>query len=140
MKDQGMEDQGKPGPPRSIQVAVPSLSPGGLDAPCSPHFGRSEGFTIVKIEEGEIREARVVPNPPHGHGGCLAPVRTVASEGVEAVIVRGIGFRPLLGFRQAGIEVYLGPPGTVRDAVTAFAEGGLDPLPEDFVCGGGGGR
>ncbi len=123
-----------------MKVAVPSLLPGGLEAQASPHFGRCECFTIVELEGGEILDAYVASNPPHSQGGCLTPVRTVAAEGARAVIVRGIGFRPLLGFRQAGMEVYLGPPGSVEEAVRAFARGELDPLPEDFVCGGGGGR
>ena len=123
-----------------LKVAVPSLAPGGLDAPSSPHFGRCECFTIVRIRDGEILDAYVASNPPHAQGGCLQPVQTVASEGARVVIVQGIGYRPLVGFRQAGMEVYLGPPGTVEDAVRAFTRGELEPLPEDFVCGGGGGR
>ncbi len=135
----GNPGAGEGGGENRVKVAVPSLSPGGLEAPSSPHFGRCECFTIVEIRDGEIRDAYVASNPPHVQGGCLAPVRMVASEGAQAVIVQGIGYRPLVGFRQAGMEVYLGPPGTVEDAVRAFARGELEPLPEDFVCGGGGG-
>ncbi len=135
----GNQPAGGNEPGKIVKVAVPSLAPGGLDAPSSPHFGRCECFTVVEIQDGEIRDAYVASNPPHVQGGCLTPVQMVASEGAEAVIVQGIGYRPLVGFRQAGMEVYLGPPGTVEDAVRAFARGELEPLPEDFVCGGGGG-
>ncbi len=120
-------------------IAVPTSGQGGLDAPCSPHFGRCECFTVIEVENGEPKEVVVAFNPPHGQGDCLGPVDLLVSKSVNALIVRGIGMRPLVGFRNAGIEVYyMEKEGTARDAALAFAKGELEPLPDDFSCQGRG--
>ena len=36
----------------------------------------------------------------------MVPVQKLAQEGVNAIVVGGIGMRPLMGFQQAGIAVY----------------------------------
>jgi predicted Fe-Mo cluster-binding NifX family protein len=36
----------------------------------------------------------------------MVPVNLLASQNVNVLVVGGIGLRPLLGFKQAGIEVY----------------------------------
>jgi predicted Fe-Mo cluster-binding NifX family protein len=46
--------------------------------------------------------------------------------------------RPLMGFRQAGIEVYYGPYGeTVGAVVQDLLQGRLELIQENQVCGGG---
>ena len=50
-----------------------------------------------------------------------------------------MGFRPLMGFRQVGIDVYFaGQFPTVGDAVKAFLAGQLPAFSEQFTCHGGG--
>ena len=82
-----------------LRVAVPSEAPGGLDSARSGHFGRSPYFTVVDIVDGEIGPVDVVANRPHSDGGCMAPVLTLGENAVDAVIVAGIGQRPLLALR-----------------------------------------
>jgi predicted Fe-Mo cluster-binding NifX family protein len=49
-----------------------------------------------------------------------------------------MGFRPLMGFTQAGIQVYLGRAAAdVREAVQALIRGDLQPFTPDLTCGGG---
>lgn len=121
----------------TTRIAVPSESPGGLSAKRSGHFGRCDCFTLVDINEGRSFTATVIENVPHVEGGCLAPVNLLASQGVEAILVGGMGMRPLMGFRSAGIDVYLVQDGEdVRNAVEDFVAGRLEKMPEDAVCGG----
>jgi len=122
----------------SKTVAVPSMHPGGLDAMRSGHFGHCEAFTLVSVENGEIRDISVVQNPPHQQGGCQAPVNLLQQSRADALIVGGIGMRPLMGFRQAGIDVYYGPEGeTVAAVIEHLIEGRLALIEEHEVCGGG---
>jgi len=122
----------------SKTVAVPSMHPGGLDAARSGHFGHCDVFTLIQVENGEIRDISVVPNPPHQQGGCQAPVNLLQQSRADALIVGGIGMRPLMGFRQAGIDVYYGPEGeTVGTVVDHLLQGRLQLIGEDQVCGGG---
>jgi len=120
-------------------VAIPSMHPGGLDAMRSGHFGHCEVFTLVHTENGEVRDVTVVHNVPHIQGGCQAPVNLLHQNGANAIIVGGIGMRPLMGFRQMGIEVYYGPEGeTVGSVVDHMLQGRLQLIAENQVCGGGG--
>lgn len=121
------------------RVAVPTLEEGGLDSKRSGHFGHCDVFTLVDVEGGEIKEVSTVPNPSHVQGGCMVPVNLLAEHKVDAIIVGGIGMRPLMGFRQAGIEVFHDDTRQeVRSAVEAFAMGELPRISDSQVCGGGG--
>jgi len=122
-------------------IAVPSMGPGGLDAMRAGHFGHCEVFTLISVEENEIKDITVVQNPPHTQGGCIGPVNTLYASGAQALIVGGIGMRPLMGFRQYGIDVYYGPQGeTVREVIDLLLKGELELIGDNQVCGGGGGR
>lgn len=119
-------------------VAIPSNLPGGLEATRSGHFGHCEVFTLVHIENGSIQEISLVNNPPHVQGGCQGPVNLLYDSKADAIIVGGIGMRPLMGFRQVGIEVYHGPEGeTVGTVVDHLLQGKLSLIADHQVCGGG---
>ena len=118
-----------------IRLAVPSETPGGLDAARSGHFGRSPSFTLVDLVHGEIAAVDFVENAPHVQGGCMSPVLTLGTNRVDAVIVAGIGHRPLLGCLQAGIRVFAGEDRPdVRSVVEAFVEMELSPVGPDATC------
>jgi Mrp family chromosome partitioning ATPase/predicted Fe-Mo cluster-binding NifX family protein len=122
----------------SKTVAVPSMHPGGLDAARSGHFGHCDAFTLVNVENGEIRDVSIVHNPPHQQGGCQAPVNLLHQNRADALIVGGIGMRPLMGFRQVGNDVYYGPEGeTVGAVIDHLLNGRLQLIQENKVCGGG---
>ncbi|MDZ4169714.1 MAG: NifB/NifX family molybdenum-iron cluster-binding protein [Coriobacteriia bacterium] len=118
-------------------LAVPSIGEGGLEGERSGHFGHCDCFTLVEIVDGAIAEVRVVENPPHEEGGCLRPVNLLASHGVQALIVAGMGARPLAGFEAAGITVYFenATPG-IGEAVQLVLAGDLTVMDSRHVCGG----
>lgn len=120
-----------------IFVAVPSEAPGGLAAAPSPHFGHCFGYTVARIENGQIIDANIRENKGHEHGGCVQPVRELAAEGVRALISGGMGARPLQAMNEAGIQVYYNPGfSTVKEALDAFAAGKLQPFGPDRLCRG----
>ncbi len=120
-----------------IKIAVPSDGLGGLDARVSGHFGHCDRYTLVEIDPDGIKTVEVMDNPPHQEGGCLAPVRLLADRGVTKLLAGGMGRRPLLGFHQAGIEVFFaGDQPTVGQSVNAFIDGRLPAFSLDSVCGG----
>jgi predicted Fe-Mo cluster-binding NifX family protein len=124
-----------------IVLAVPSTGAGGMDVERSGHFGHCDCFTIVEIEDGAVVGARVVDNPPHQEGGCLQPVNLLASHGVNALIVAGIGARPLAGFTDAGITVYFdNMTPIVSDVVDLLLAGQVEIIDPSYVCGGGHGH
>lgn len=125
----------------SIKVAVPSDNPGGLEAPVSGHFGHCDLYTIVELNESGIQSVSTLDNPPHAEGGCLAPVKRLSDSGVNTLLAGGMGPRPLSGFNQAGIEVYLvSGPSTVSQSIQALIDKRLPAFSFDSVCGGCGGH
>ncbi len=122
------------------RIAIPSMGPGGLDGQRSGHFGHCDVFTMVDVENGEIKEVSTVPNQSHVQGGCMVPVNLLAGHNVKALIVGGIGMRPLMGFRQVGIDVYYDETRPeIRPVVEDLIAGKLPAIGDDQVCGGGGG-
>lgn len=121
-------------------IAIPSSSPGGLEASLGAHFGHCDLYTLVYVENGSISKVDIIPNVPHEQGGCMAPVQYLAQKGTKKLIAGGMGMRPLMGFNQVGIDVYHG--GTfqsVGNAVQALIEGELQQFSQEHTCGGGGG-
>ncbi|MCB9480738.1 MAG: NifB/NifX family molybdenum-iron cluster-binding protein [Desulfobacteraceae bacterium] len=122
------------------RIAIPSNGNGGLDGQRSGHFGHCDVFTFVDVENGEIKEVSTVPNEGHAQGGCMVPVNLLAGHKVNALIVGGIGMRPLMGFRQVGIEVYHDDQRPlIRPVVEDLIKGQLQLISDNQVCGGGGG-
>ncbi len=118
------------------RIAIPSEFPGGLESNRSRHFGRCDLFTVIDVGEGEIKKVDVIENPPHIEQGCLRPVNFLASHQVEAILVGGIGGRPLAGFNSVGIEVYFGAGNTVKEAIEAYLKGELTKVTLEDTCGG----
>jgi predicted Fe-Mo cluster-binding NifX family protein len=122
------------------RIAVPSNGKGGLDATRSGHFGHCDVFTVIDVENGEIKNVSTIQNQEHVQGGCMVPVNLLASHNVKALVVGGIGMRPLMGFKQAGIEVYQDSQrAEIKPVVEDLIAGILPEMTDDQVCGGGGG-
>lgn len=107
-----------------VRVAIPSQGEGGLDGVRAGHFGHCDVFTCIDIEDGQIGAVRIVANKEHVQGGCMVPVQLLVQEKVNAIVVGGIGMRPLMGFKQMGIAVY-------HEA----EQPAIRPVVEDFAAG-----
>ena len=119
-------------------VAVPSNSPGGLNAELSEHFGHCEIFTLIMIEDDTIKEVSLLPNIPHEQGGCMMAVNHLKSNGVNSLLAGGMGMRPLVGFNSSGIEVFHNNGiSQVGQAINAFIAGQLPKFGQNQTCGGG---
>jgi predicted Fe-Mo cluster-binding NifX family protein len=123
------------------RIAVPSMDQGGLDGQRAGHFGHCDVFTLVDVRDGEIDQVTTINKREHVQGGCMVPVNLLASHNVNALIVGGIGMRPLMGFRQVGIDVYHDATRPeIRPVVEDLIAGILPIIGDDQVCGGGGGH
>jgi len=123
------------------RIAVPSNGDGGLDGMRAGHFGHCDVFTFIDVEDGEIKEVSIVQNEEHVQGGCMVPVNLLAGHNVNALVVGGIGMRPLMGFKQVGIDVFHDAERPdIRPVVEDLIAGNLQEIRNDQVCGGGGGQ
>lgn len=119
------------------RIAVPSIGEGGLDGHRAGHFGPGDVFTCVDTEDGKIVNVYTIENQEHVQGGCLVPVNLLAENQVTSLIVDGIGFRPLMGFRHLGIEVYHdSEQQAIKPLIEDLLAGKLPRIIDDQVCGG----
>jgi len=120
------------------RIAIPSEGNGGLQGVRSGHFGHCGVFTLVDVENGEIKNVVTVSNQEHSEGGCLVPVNILANHKVNALVVSGIGRRPLVGFNNVGIQVYYeAQTPEVGNVVEKLIAGNLPIMSADQACGGG---
>ena len=118
-----------------LKLAVPTMGPAGLDSERSGHFGHCDCFTIVEIQDGEIKSVGELANPPHEEGGCLRPVGLLSDAGVQAIVAAGMGMRPMMGFANAGIDVYFdNMTPNVGDVAKLVAEGKVPTMGPENAC------
>ena len=119
------------------RIAIPSNNEGGLNAQRSGHFGRCDVFTLVDVKDGNIEKVEVVSNQEHSEGGCLVPVNFLESHNVNAIVVAGIGMRPLVGFNDVGINVYFdNTQAVVKPVVENLIAEKLQIIKPQETCGG----
>ncbi|MHB8788888.1 MAG: NifB/NifX family molybdenum-iron cluster-binding protein [Desulfobulbaceae bacterium] len=121
----------------TMRIAIPSNAPGGLEATRSDHFGHCELFTLVAIQNGAVAGVDTLANIAHGAGGCMAPVGLLKDHGVDAIVVGGMGARPLAGFASVGIQVYFAaqqPFSNVKAAVDGLLRQELVVMQPSQTC------
>ncbi|MCP3873426.1 MAG: dinitrogenase iron-molybdenum cofactor biosynthesis protein [Desulfobacteraceae bacterium] len=120
------------------RIAVPSNGQGGIEGTRAGHFGHCDVFTLVDVENSEIKEISILQNQEHVQGGCMVPVNLLSENRVNALIVGGIGMRPLMGFKQVGIQVFHDDQRPeIEPVVKDLIAGNLNEIRNDQVCGGG---
>lgn len=112
-----------------MKIAVSTIS-GGLDDNVSEMFGRAASFTLVDVENGEIKNVEVVRNDfaVRGGGAGVAVSQFLVNKGVNAVITGNVGPNALAVLSSAGVKVYKGSGLTVREAVGSLVEGKLEEI------------
>lgn len=122
-----------------MRIAIPTDGPGGLNGSRSDHFGHCDVFTVVELAENDVIGVEIIDNAAHGESGCLGPVTMLKDADVDAIVVIGMGARPMQGFVEAGIVVYYADKQVVTDvnsAVGKLIQGGLPVLHSNQLCTG----
>ena len=93
------------------------------------HFGRCPEFTLVEVEEDEIKEKKVIENPGHKPG--FLP-RFLNEKGADCIIASGMGMKAKNIFDDNNIEVVTGAQGVIEDVIQSYIQDGLDT--EENLC------
>ena len=114
-----------------MKVAVSSNGKD-LSAQLDPRFGRCAYFLVVNPDDMSF-EAFNDESAAQGGGTGIQAVQFLASQGVEAVITGNCGPNAVQTLSAAGIELFGGQAGTVKEVVERFKNGHLKPTSEATV-------
>lgn len=101
----------------------------------SGHFGRCPSFTLVDIQDGEVLNKEVLPNPGHMPG---AIPKFLKEKEAQCIIAGGMGARAQGIFEQFGIKTVVGVQGKIDEVIARLLNGTLEP--GESLCKPGGGK
>lgn len=105
--------------PRQTRYKIAISTDSGM---VSDHFGRCPEFTIIEVENGEVKDKKLIPNPGH-HPGFLP--QFLHDQGVTCIIAGGMGHRAQGLFAEKGIETIVGVSGNITEVVKSILAGTL---------------
>jgi predicted Fe-Mo cluster-binding NifX family protein len=123
-----------------MKVAV-SSSGTHLDSQIDPRFGRCAYFVIVNTDDMSF-EAFDNEGIALGGGAGIQSSQFVASKGAGAIITGNIGPNAVQALSAAGVEIFIGQSGSVREAVERYRRGDIKPegspnVTDHYGMGGG---
>ncbi|MCL5021770.1 MAG: NifB/NifX family molybdenum-iron cluster-binding protein [Nitrospirae bacterium] len=119
-----------------MKICFPVEKDSALESEVFGHFGSAPMFILV---DSETETAQVILNSGrhHNHGMCN-PAGALEGQGVDAVVVSGIGSRALMKLNGAGIRVYKTGGKTIGDDTRLLCSGKLTQVQPGHVCAGHG--
>jgi predicted Fe-Mo cluster-binding NifX family protein len=105
----------------------------GIESKVYGHFGSAPVFLIV---EKETNLVSAVNNGDihHVHGACN-PIKALDGNGVDAMVVGGIGAGALRKLNAMGIKVFGAAAPSVKENLSLLNENKLRELTADHACG-----
>jgi predicted Fe-Mo cluster-binding NifX family protein len=96
-----------------------------LESEVDPRFGRCSWFILV---DSESMDFEAVPNEIAGMSGGagIQAAQFMSEKGVGVVVTGNCGPNAFRTLGAAGIEVFTGASGTVKDALDAYRSGKLE--------------
>jgi predicted Fe-Mo cluster-binding NifX family protein len=95
-----------------------------LDAAVDQRFGRCQYFLIVDLDTMNVK---AIPNDStmSSGGAGIQAAQIVTKERVDSVITGNIGPNAFQILQAAGIKVFTGAEGTIKDAIENYKNGTL---------------
>jgi predicted Fe-Mo cluster-binding NifX family protein len=101
-----------------MKIAVSATAPE-LDAPMDERFGRCPYFVITETE-GPRHDEVVNPHSERGSGAGIQAARMLIERGVSVVLTGRCGPNAADTLAAAGVEIFTGYGGSVRQAMERF--------------------
>ena len=114
-----------------MKVAI-SSNGDNLDAQLDPRFGRCAFFLVVNPDDMSF-EVFENESAFQGGGAGIQAAQFLASQGVEAVITGHCGPNAVQTLSAAGVGLFAGQAGTVKEVVEKFKKGNLKRTSEATV-------
>jgi predicted Fe-Mo cluster-binding NifX family protein len=95
-----------------------------LDSKIDPRFGRCRYFMMIDTDTMAFNAIENASIQASGGAGIQAG-QLMASNQLKAVLTGNVGPNAFQTLQAAGIEIFTGASGTVREALEKFKEGGF---------------
>ena len=95
-----------------------------LDAQVDPRFGRCKFFITVDIDTMEYDVINNENQSAMGGAGVQS-AQIVANKGVDAVITGTVGPNAFQTLSAAGLKIYIGAQGSIKEVIEKFKKGEL---------------
>jgi predicted Fe-Mo cluster-binding NifX family protein len=106
-----------------MKIAISAME-NSLDSQIDPRFGRCQYFLIVDPDTMELETVSNKGAVASGGAGIQA-AQIVANKGVGVLITGDIGPNAFQTLSSAGIKVFTGTSGTVKEALEQYKSGSL---------------
>ena len=106
-----------------MKIAVSAIGQD-LDAQVDPRFGRCQYFLIIDLDSMEF-ESLANDSAAASGGAGIAAAQMIIGKGIEAVLTGNCGPNAFGVLDSAGIKVFTGVSGTVREAIENYRAGKL---------------
>lgn len=104
----------------------------GLESPVYGHFGSAPRFVILDSQSGTYQTLSN-QDAGHLHGQCH-PMKALAGNVVDAIVVGGIGAGALMKLQAEGIRIFRAVEGSVRENLEFIKVGRLPKFVMDMTC------
>ena len=124
-----------------VKIAVSSTG-NTLDSMVDSRFGRCPTFIIIDTDTMEF-QAYSNDAVSSAHGAGIGAAQGIAKLGAKAILTGQVGPNAHMALRNAGVQMFVGASGTIREAVEAYKKGVLKSVSSPTVqghFGQGGGR
>ena len=101
----------------------------------SAHFGRCPSFTIISVENGNLKKKEELANPGHSPGAIPEFLHT---HGVDTIVAGGMGQRAQLFFDEYGIKTIMGVSGSLDSVISQLCTDSL--AGGESLCSPGAGK
>ncbi len=110
-----------------MKFGIPILAPEGLASEVNDHFGMSEYFLLLDVEDGRIVSTEVLEDRPTLKER-KTPAEVLAGHGVKVVLAGGIGPHMIAELADHGIRIFRGAAGTAGQAFEDYSTGMLSEV------------
>lgn len=115
-----------------MKIAVTAMGSEMTDE-VSSRFGRAPYFIIVETDGMTLIEAIENPNVSAGGGAGVQSGQILADKDVATILTGNCGPKAFQVFEAAGIEIFNGASGCVKDAIAEFQSGKLQEASQPNV-------